>query len=78
MILLPNAKPVWSPPFSKGDFLGGISVCHNGATITQNPPRPPFRKGGRPLCNSVTHGRAELDDPKYIDIGQEILSQGLA
>ena len=48
------------PPFLKGG-LGGISGCHAGATITQNPPRPPFRKGGRPekpLCNSVMNGRA--------------------
>ena len=36
------------PPFGKGG-LGGISERH----AQENPPRPPFRKGGRLLCNST-------------------------
>ena len=34
------------PPFDKGG-LGGILGCHDSITIKQNPPQPPFRKGGR-------------------------------
>ena len=71
MTLLQNSRSVWSPPFEKGG-LGGISGCHAGATITQNPPRPPFRKGGRaekPLCNSVIYPLAKQ---QYISSGCEI------
>ena len=34
------------PPFFKGG-LGGIWGYQASTTIKQNPPRPPFRKGGR-------------------------------
>ena len=54
------------PPFFKGG-LGGISVCHDlsqSATIKQNPPRPPFGKGGRSLCNRIIHNRVGLTTPE--------------
>ena len=54
------------PPFPKGG-LGGISGYHDGATIKQNPPRPPFRKGGS--MNETPWGFAPIAETETDTLG---------
>ena len=49
------------PPFPKGG-LGGISGCHDSATIKQNPPRPPLGKGGDSFATGSSMAGREVAD----------------